>query len=71
MKVKIMNREYEMPLGKYLALQEEAAKQTPRGIYAVEKSGYVELRNDTGSRSYIKKLRRAFKSQGYKVHVNG
>lgn len=56
----------------YRGLLQVASDQVPFGIYAVEKQGYAELRNDRcNSMSQLKKLTRQFKAQGFKVYVNG
>ena len=46
MKVKIMNRMYRMSQEEYQGLLKVASDQVPFGVYAVEKEGYAELRND-------------------------
>ena len=46
-----------------------AKEQVPMGIYAVEKADYAELRRDKCES--ITKLKRQFKSQGFKVWSNG
>jgi hypothetical protein len=49
-----------------------AAEQVPSGVYAIEKSGYAELRNDTVySKTKLKELIRGFKQSGFKVYSNG
>ena len=49
-----------------------AAEQVPSGVYAIEKAGYAELRNDTVySKTKIKELIRRFKQSGFKVYSNG
>lgn len=49
-----------------------ASEQVPFGIYAVEKTGYAELRCDKcKSMSQLKELTRQFKAQGFKVLSNG
>lgn len=56
----------------YRGLLRVASEQVPFGIYAVEKDGYAELRNDRcRSMSQLKSLIRQFKGNGYKVHANG
>jgi hypothetical protein len=41
-------------------------------VYALEKGDYAELRNDKcSSATQLKELKRQFKQQGFKVHVNG
>ena len=42
------------------------------GIYALEKDGCAELRNDVCcSVTKMKEMIRQYKAQGYKVHANG
>ncbi len=49
-----------------------AAEQVPSGVYAIEKAGYAELRNDTVySKTKLKELIRSFKQSGFKVYSNG
>lgn len=49
-----------------------ASEQVPRGIYAIEKKDYAELRCDRcESITQIKKLRKQFRTEGYKVYANG
>ena len=49
-----------------------AKEQVPFGVYALEKGDYAELRNDKcSSATQLKELKRQFKQQGFKVHVNG
>ena len=56
----------------YQGLLKVASEQVPFGIYAVEKTGYAELRCDKcKSISQLKKLTRQFKAQGFKVLSNG
>ena len=56
----------------YEGLLQVASEQVPFGIYAVEKNGYAELRNDKcTSITQLKSLIRKYKSQGFKVHCNG
>lgn len=69
MKVKINQRQYSMPKEQYRELREKAKEQIERGIYAIEKEGEAELRCDVcKSMSQLKRLKRCFKQQGYKVH---
>ena len=61
-----------MSLEKYRGLLKVASEQVPRGIYAIEKKGYAELRCDKcESITQTKKLRKQFKAEGYKVYANG
>lgn len=55
----------------YRKLLEMASEQVECGIYAIEKDGSAELRCDRGSVTRTKRLRRAFKQQGYRVYANG
>ena len=72
MKVKVMTRIYRMSISEYQGLLKVASEQVPFGVYAVEKKDYAELRNDKcESVTQLKKLIRAFRQEGYKVHANG
>lgn len=66
-----MNRVYRMTPQEYQGLLEVASEQVPLGVYAVEKKGYAELRNDKcKSKSQLKAIIRRFKAQGFKVLAN-
>lgn len=72
MKVKVMNRLYQMNQKEYRGMLQVANDQVPFGIYAIEKQGYAELRCDKcSSVTQLKSLTRRFKAQGFKVHANG
>lgn len=72
MRVKVDKKMYSMPVAKYRELLKIAKEQVPKGVYAVEKGNYAELRNDAcSSATQLKALKRQFKSQGFKVHANG
>lgn len=72
MKVKVMNRLYQMSQKEYQGLLQVAKEQVPLGIYAIEKQGYAELRCDRcSSVTQLKALIRQFKAGGYKVYANG
>lgn len=60
-----------MTRGEYRGLLEIAKGQVPKGIYAIEKGDYAELRCDHLSTTQMKAMTRAFKSQGFKVYSNG
>lgn len=61
-----------MSQSEYQGLLKVASEQVPFGVYAVEKQDYAELRNDKcESVTQLKKLIRAFRQEGYKVHANG
>lgn len=56
----------------YQELLQVASEQVWRGVYAIEKGSYAELRCDRcGSTTQLKALIRQFKAQGYKVFANG
>ena len=66
-----MNRVYRMSQEEYQGLLKMASDQVPFGVYAIEKKGYAELRNDKcKSMSHLKKLIRGFKAHGFKVLSN-
>ena len=72
MQVKVANRIYRMSQREYQGLLKVASEQVPFGIYAVEKTGYAELRCDKcKSMSQLKELTRQFKAEGFKVYANG
>lgn len=53
-------------------LLEIASEQVPRGVYALEKDNYAELRCDRcESQTQLKRLKRSFSQQGFKVYANG
>ncbi len=55
----------------YEGLLQVASEQVPFGIYAVEKNGCAELRNDKCKNiTQLKKLIRQFKARGFKVYAN-
>lgn len=66
-----MNRVYRMSQEEYQGLLKMASDQVPFGVYAIEKKGYAELRNDKcKSMSQLKALVRGFKAQVFKVLSN-
>lgn len=72
MKVVVNNRTYRMNRKEYEGLLQIASEQVPLGVYAIEKTGYAELRCDRcQSVTQLKELIRNFKGQGFKVHSNG
>lgn len=72
MKVKVGPRIYRMNRKEYQGLLETAKEQVPMGVYAIEREGYAELRNDIcTSKTKLKDTIRIFKSQGFKVYANG
>ena len=71
-KVKLNNRMWRMSHKEYQGLLEIAKEQVPRGIYAIEKKDYAELRCDKcESITKVKELTREFRKQGFKVYTNG
>lgn len=71
MQVKVMNRVYRINQTEYQGLLKVASEQVPFGVYAIEKYGYAELRNDKcESNTQLKTLIRGFKAQGFKVLAN-
>lgn len=49
----------------------EMSDLVPFGIYAVEKDGQIEMRNDKcKSITQLKELTRQFRQQGFKVYAN-
>lgn len=49
-----------------------ARDQVPHGVYALEKGDYAELRCDRcESMTQLKRLKRTFSQQGFKVYANG
>ena len=66
-----MNRVYRMSQEEYQGLLKMASDQVPFGVYAIEKKGYAELRNDKcKSMSQLKALVRGFKAQVFKILSN-
>lgn len=56
----------------YKGLLEVAKEQVHKGVYAIEKANYAELRCDKcSSTTQLKALIRTFKQQGFKVYSNG
>lgn len=71
MKVKIMNRMYRMSREEYHGLLKVASDQVPFGVYAVEKNGYAELRNDKcRSVTELKALTAVLNRRGFRVLAN-
>ena len=63
---------YQMGQQEYKNLLKVAKEQVSFGIYAVEREGYAELRNDScNTITQLKKMKQDFKRQGYKVYSNG
>lgn len=72
MKVKVMNRTYQMNQKEYQGLLQVASEQVTMGVYALEKDDYAELRCDKcKSVTQLKELIRQFRAGGFKVYSNG
>lgn len=70
-KVKVGPKLYEMNLKELNGLLSVASEQIPFGIYAVQKGNYVELcRDKCSSITELKKAKRTYKSNGFKVYAN-
>lgn len=70
-KVKVGPRVYEMGLEELNKLLSVASEQIPFGVYAVQKGDYVELcRDKCNSITQLKKIKRTYKSNGFKVYAN-
>lgn len=62
---------YWMNQQEYKGLLQMASENVPFGIYAIEKKGYAELRNDKcNSITQLKRITQQFKQQGFKVLAN-
>lgn len=71
MKIIVNDCIYEMGRKEYKGILKVASKQIPCGIYAVEKDGICELRNDTfDSKEELKKAVAEDVAKGFKVHWN-
>lgn len=70
-KVKVGPKLYEMGLKELNNLLKVASEQIQLGVYAVQKGNYVELcRDKCNSITELKKHKRAYKSNGFKVYAN-
>ena len=66
------NRIYRMNRKEYQGLLETAKEQVPMGVYAIEREGYAELRNDIcTSKTKLKDTIRIFKSQALRYMQTG
>lgn len=72
MVVIIGSRTLRMNRIQYKKFLEMASGYVKKGIYAIEKDGIANMRNDNcSSTTQLKKLKYQYKQQGYKVHANG
>ena len=70
-RVKVGPRMYEMGQKELDGLLKVASEQIPFGVYAIKKDNYVELcRDKCNSITELKKHKRAYKSNGFKVYAN-
>lgn len=71
MKVAIGKRLWRMSRKEYQGHLETAKQQVPMGVYAIEKGGYAELRNDRcESVTQLKRLIRQYKAEGFRALAN-
>ena len=71
-KVTVGPKLYEMDLKELNGLLSVASEQIPFGVYAVQKGNYVELcRDKCESITQLKKTKRTYKKNGFKVYANG
>lgn len=71
MKVLVNNSLYEMGRKEYKGVLKVASQQIPCRIYAVEKDGICELRNDTfDSKEELKKAVAEYTAKEFEVHYN-
>lgn len=66
-----MGKAYKMSQEEAKKFLEQMSSNVPFGVYAIEKGGIIEMRNDKcKSMSKLKELKRTFKQQGYKLYYN-
>ena len=71
MKVIINDRTYEMSREAYEGIFATVKKFVPKGVYAVEKDDFAELKKDIcKTDEELKKLVSEYKKKGFKVHYN-
>lgn len=71
MKVLIDKKIYQMGTNEYRRLLDIAKEQMPKGIYAIEKKGYAELKNKPArSTTELMWDVKSYKLLGFKVHYN-
>ena len=60
-----------MPKEKIKVLLNAGAELVPFGIYALERDGHVRFVQEVAqSRTHLKRMVKAFRAEGYKVHYN-
>ncbi len=71
MKVILNDSVYEMDLSGYQKFLKIAKRMVPHGIYAVEKNGVCEIKNETFIKDEeLKANIKSYESQGFVVHYN-
>lgn len=71
MKVIINDRTYEMSREAYEGILTTVKKFVPKGVYAVEKEEFAEIKKDKcKTDDELKKLVADYKKKGFKVHYN-
>lgn len=72
MRVLVGKRLYRMTRAEYDKLLQMASDLIPRGIFAIEKHNYAELKNETYElHSDLREAVRVYKYNDFKVHANG
>ncbi len=72
MKLIIDNSIYDMSRQQADKVLKVASEQIPLGVYAIEKDGIVELRNDKcKNKLQLKRLIQEFNVKGFNVYSNG
>lgn len=71
MKVIINDKTYEMSREAYEGILATVKKFVPKGVYAVEKNDFAEVKKDIcKTDDELKKLVVDYKKKGFKVHYN-
>lgn len=60
-----------VPKEKIKVLLSAGREMVPFGVYALERDGHVRFVQEVAqSKTHLKRMVRAFKAEGYKVHYN-
>lgn len=71
MVIRIGKKNYRVSKRAAKKIVHQISEYVPFGIYAIEKDGQIELRNDRcESMTQLKELTRNYKQHGFKVHAN-
>lgn len=71
MKVILKDSMYEMNRKQFRGVLDIAKKAVKMGVYAVEKDGIAEMKNETfESKEELKKAVAEYVAKGFKVHYN-